>query len=82
MTTIEERMARLEIGHRNHEQMMDTALSILERQQDTIEELRAMTERHDAMLQEHRTEISQVQRLWARLVQRYRLDEDDPQEAP
>ena len=68
MATIEERMAQLEIGHRNHEEMMDTLLSIGERQQ-------AMIERHDAMVERHAV-------LWIRLAQVFRRDEDDPQEAP
>ena len=83
MATIQERVAELERTANNHDAMFRLMISIGERQQDTLDEIKELVKGQGELLAEVRRDSRQTQRLWVRLAQRYGwLEDDDLQEAP
>ena len=63
MPSIEERIQQLETSSRTHDVMLNLMISIGERQQEILEEIRR--------------DARQTQRLWVRLAQKHGWLEDD-----
>lgn len=69
--TLEERLERLEIGHRNHETSINLLVSIAERQQTILEEIQGL-------LSEMKADTAMNRRLWVHLAQKNGwMDDDD-----
>ena len=71
-------MVELEQRFRSVEACIGILTSIAERQQDSIDSLKALAERHDDRIEEMRRDNRQTQRLWVRLCKKYGwLDDED-----